>query len=46
MRWDRISVLVDQIKDDLGRDGYVLFQFSTLSNRFLIVSQVLPSQRR
>lgn len=24
MRWDRINILVDKIKDDLDKDGYVL----------------------
>ena len=29
MRWDRINILVDKIKDDLNKEGYVLFMFST-----------------
>ena len=25
MRWDRISILVDKLKDDLDKEGYVLY---------------------
>ena len=27
MGWDRINILVDKIKDDLDKDGYVPFLF-------------------
>jgi hypothetical protein len=42
MRWDRINILVERIKDDLDKDGYVLFSvfnFLFISNRFTGTSE-------
>ena len=40
MRWDRISLLVDDIADDLLRDGYVLWESFWM--QFLNAFQLLP----